>query len=354
MRQFFYNIATDQLKGSRYCLPQALLRILSWMYGALVGLNNFLFDSGLRKSHQLNVPVISVGNLTWGGTGKTPLIIWLVQILKQQQLRVVILTRGYMADSPHGLSESDEAVMMKEILGDVPILTGKNRFQNALEYQKEKKVDVFLLDDGFQHRKLKRDLNIVAVDALNPFGNGALIPRGILREPISKISRADAVVLTKADCAPEVLTRISDMIKRYNPKVSISKSVHQPVSVSSLQGGEPLDLSWIAGKNISAVCSIADPKSFKKILEQLQGKVVKLFSFEDHHRYCQEDVRKIFDDSAGLSAQALMTTHKDAVKLKVFEKKNSQQLKFYYLNIVMSLTEGKDELISRIIHTVRH
>jgi tetraacyldisaccharide 4'-kinase len=178
MKKYFYELMTDKRKGPPDKIVQWLMLALSRIYGVVASVTQAMYHDRLLSVYRSHVPVVSVGNITTGGVGKTPFVIWLARTLKDKGLKVVVLSRGYGA--AQGLN--DEAKMFKEILPDVPIVTGANRKKSIQETLKEKHVDLFVADDAFQHWPLHRDLDIVLIDATNPFGNGHLVPRGILRE----------------------------------------------------------------------------------------------------------------------------------------------------------------------------
>src|SRR3989338_3609287 len=206
MKKYLYQLATDQSNGP---LDQ-ILKFFLWMLSLIYGLAVFVVKSMTRVTH-LPKPVISVGNLTMGGVGKTPLVEFIAEYILLnpnfanaksglKQLKPAILTRGYIPSALQSkMSESDEVAMLKKKFPQVPIVAGPNRAQRAQDFLKENAADIFILDDGFQQWGLFRNLNILTVDATNPWGNGHLIPRGILREPLSSIKQADIVVLTKTD-----------------------------------------------------------------------------------------------------------------------------------------------------------
>ncbi len=322
---------------------------LSKIYGFLVALRGLFYGMGLWKSHRLSVPVISVGNLTMGGVGKTPLIEFIARALKQRNIRPVILMRGYM-DQSYGsrAQNSDEAMMLRSILADIPVLIGADRLKNAEVFCRKNKADVFLLDDGFQHRRIWRDLDIVAIDATNPWGNGQLLPRGILREPKGALARAQIFVLTKVDLAPEGVSAIRSDLKKENPNALIVESVHEPVSFSDLRSGEDVPLAWAQGRKMASVCAIGSPESFARILLKLGAEIGHNFMFIDHHSYVPGDVDRIVQLCQKEGLTAIVTTEKDAVKLKIFLDKIPADCRLLSLKVKISIVEGKDQFFERI------
>lgn len=230
MKRFIYLVATDQIKGGAVLAVKPMLWVLSRIYLALIVLRKIFYKIGIFRCHRLSVPVISVGNLTMGGVGKTPLVEFIAQTLKKKEIRPVILMRGYMQGDTSGRSQnSDEATMLRSILADIPVLIGADRVKNAKEFIKKNKADVFLLDDGFQHWRLSRDIDIVAIDTTDPWGNGDVLPRGILREPRTALGRADIFVLTKTDLAAKQLETLKTELRAIHPKALIVETVHKPV-----------------------------------------------------------------------------------------------------------------------------
>src|SRR3989344_3685960 len=192
MRKYFYSLMTDRIHTPVAKAIQGVLWLFSILYGVVVRALVLIYKFRLAPSCRLGKPVISIGNITLGGVGKTPLVECVVRFLKDKGLEPVVLIRGYGADKQVG---SDEAKLLEESLPGIPVLVGANRVKNARDFLTRNAADVFVLDDGFQHWRLRRDLDIVAINATNPFGNRHLLPRGILREPLSALRRADIFVL---------------------------------------------------------------------------------------------------------------------------------------------------------------
>jgi tetraacyldisaccharide 4'-kinase len=305
------------------------LGILSAIYRTGLSCRKLLYKSGLKKSKKLPVKVISIGNITLGGTGKTPAVIASALEAKTRGFKPCILTRGYKGKTrPPCLTDSktkefletrqtgDETVLMAESLRDVPIVKGKNRFLSgayALGGLGPDSINVFILDDGFQHWSLYRDVDVILIDASNPFGNEKLFPEGILREPIESLSRADIIVITKSDMVDEEsISSIKQRIKQYNPEAPIYTARHKPVSLINISG-ETRSLDWLSNKNIYAFAGIANIRYFKFMLKTLGANIIKFKKFRDHYFYSQNDLKKIKKESEGLE---IVTTEKDLVKLR--------------------------------------
>ncbi|MBI4308888.1 MAG: tetraacyldisaccharide 4'-kinase [Candidatus Omnitrophica bacterium] len=327
------------------------LWLLSLGYGAIVLGTRTLYALRILPSWRPPRPVISVGNITVGGVGKTPLVIAVVQALLLRQLRVAIVIRGYMPKSGNGFS--DEARMLQEHLPGVPVLTGANRRLSMEQCLKHHAVDVFVCDDAFQHWPLRRDLDIVAVDAVNPFGNGRLLPRGILREPLSALKRAQIIVLTKTDRAqaktPELRTRLQDI----NPQALIVEARHACAGCMDVFTHKAYDPYHLKGVSVAAFCAIADPDSFRQSLQDAGFNVVNLFVFMDHHLYTKKDLAMVRKFALDHDVQIIMTTHKDAVKMQSFQE-FWQGYRLYFLELELEITHGKNVFIERIVSAVRH
>lgn len=300
------------------------LYLASIPYGWAVSMRTLLYSSGFLKQNRLPCPVISIGNITVGGTGKTPLVIHLAQRLVEEGISIAILSRGYKRkkDSSPLVSDGktiflppedsgDEAYLMAQRLKNVPVLVGKDRFRNGLMALQTLKVQGFLLDDGFQHLSLYRNLNIVLIDSLIGFGSGYLLPRGILREPLSSLQRADLFILTKVkekkDCDP-----LENRLKELHPRAKIFHSHYEPVEFVNSHG-EIQELSLLKGRRVLAFSGIARPETFSSLLEQMGVEIQKELVFPDHHSYSISDLERIRREARGVDF--LVTTEKDMVKL---------------------------------------
>ena len=268
---------------------------------------------GLVRRVQLPVPVISVGNISAGGTGKTPLVKWVVQRLERRRLRVAVLARGYGRRLDGGDDE--------DLLGGSDLVrryAHPDRAGAARRALAEFRPDVFVfvLDDGFQHYKLHRDLDLVTVDATNPFGGGRLLPRGLLRDRPAALRRAQAVVLTHTDqVTPAELEGLKQEIARYSLDRPTIDTVHRPVGIRTLADRRSWNVDWIRGRRIFAFCGVGNPGAFRRTLESAGADVVKFRAFPDHHVYRPAEARQIEVEAQEFMAGALVTTEKDATKL---------------------------------------
>jgi len=342
---YWLSLAKDKNNNILARLVKAFLWLFSLVYGFGVRVLAWAYYAKVLPQKTLPRKVISVGNITLGGSGKTPLVQYLAEFCQKKGLRPAVLTRGY------SLQEGiyDEARLLEANLQDVPILIGKDRFAQASKALKEEKIDVFILDDGFQHFKLKRDLDIVAVDTMFPCVNGQLIPRGFLREPLNALKRAGLIVLTKADFGKVNIENIRQKVSSLCPQVLIAESVHQPVSLLDARdskGSQPL--SFLEKRNICCFSAIASPESFEKTLIGLGAQVVKNFAFRDHHVYDSGDVQAINRYCQEKHITAIVTTQKDAVKLNQYLHGFDRALMVFILEIKIDITRGRDEIEKRI------
>lgn len=352
MKRYIYLLATDQRNAAFDQGIKIILKGLSFLYGAVINLRNILYDLNVFKAYNIGVPVISIGNITMGGAGKTPLVIFFAQSLLERGFKPVILIRGYMGAEGKGQA-SDEVSLLKAKLGSVDVLPGADRIENAKRYLQNNRCDVFILDDGFQHRKISRDLNILAVDATNPFGNGALIPRGILREPLSGLSRSDMVILTRSDLGRDKIAAVKNTVKQKNPNAETIETVHRPVKFVDVKRGEESRLSALRGKAVLAFCAIGNPAGFEATLKGLDVDVRDLEIFPDHHAFAPDDIERLEKKCAELGVTAMVTTAKDAVKLQEHINKMKDQIKWFYLDIMIEVSQGHEQIVRRVDSLLR-
>jgi tetraacyldisaccharide 4'-kinase len=308
-----------------------VLSPIAALYGASVRLRGWSYTSGLLPTTRLQAPVISVGNLTMGGTGKTPTTIALGKQLLDSGHRVAILSRGYKGEHGGGpllVSDGqriystaneagDEALVIARNLPRALVAVARKRAQAGAWLERHYGVDVHLLDDGFQHLQLHRDLNLLVVDATNPFGGG-LPPRGRLREPLDTIRRADAVILSRTEAGhsyDELIARI----RRYKPDIPCLLAHQKLVTLRRLGKEEELPLQALSGVAVVAFAGIGNPSQFLTTLKQAGIQIIQSFSFPDHHNYRAPDCQRLVRECERLDVEALITTEKDAEKLSAAE-----------------------------------
>jgi tetraacyldisaccharide 4'-kinase len=304
------------VRGTARDPAAAVLRRLLWAarlpYGVGVWWRNRRFDRG-HDVHRARVPVISIGNLTVGGTGKTPCVEYVARLLREHDYRVAVLSRGYGTEA----GRNDEAMVLEENLPDVPHYQGRDRVELARTAVEESESEVLVLDDGFQHRRLARDLDVVLVDATDPWGGNYLLPRGGLREPKRNLRRAGFVVLTRCDAAgADIVRGIEDEIRTLVPGAPVAKTIHAPLEL--LSGSAREGTEALRGRRVGAFCGIGNPDAFRATLTSLGADVRDFRSYPDHHPYTRADVDDLRAWAIGLPADAwVVTTQKDWVKLRI-------------------------------------
>jgi len=287
------------------------LRLLLWplsvLYGDLTRLRARLYAQGTLKSKRLGAPVISVGNLTVGGTGKTPMVIWLAEKLLAEGKRVAILSRGYKGAS----GTSDEIELMKFRLQKRALFgVGPNRYAQGLALE-QKGVDIFLLDDGFQHLQLARDVNILLLDASQPLGRQLLLPAGPLREPVSAMQRADILLLTRSETSPETASAIAKL-----QNYPVFSAATRLIGFRRLGAGiQVLTAEEIGSGPFYAFCGIGNPRAFFQDLKNWNLPVAVSSEFPDHHKYDARDAGELAAAARAAGAKAFLTTEKDAQNL---------------------------------------
>lgn len=337
---------TDTRLAARVLRP--VLGAAAVPYGLAVRLRNRLYDSGVLTAHRVPVPVVSIGNLTLGGTGKTPFVEFVCRRLLDRGSRPVILSRGYRADGHGASAGNDEARVLAASLPDVPHLQGKDRVALARRAVAELQPDTLVLDDGFQHRRLARDLDIVLIDCTGPFGYGRLFPRGLLREPVSSLRRADLVVLSRADlCTPADRDRIRGQIVAVAGDKPIVLAEHRPTALRSA-GAEVSPLGSLSGRTVAAFCGIGNPAAFWQTLTRLGCHLAGTRVFPDHHAYSAADLAALGSWAGQFQPEFVITTQKDLVKISVHELGGCPLLALQIEASVHDLDGHLDRALARI------
>jgi len=318
-----------------------VLRVLLWpasaVFEGLVRLRVWLYEQGVFRRRRMPCHVISVGNLTVGGTGKTPMVLWLAEQLLAEGKRVGILTRGYRRAESHearGSRLSDEAALLRARLGaKVQFGIGADRYAKGLMLARHG-VEWFVLDDGFQHLQLARDVDIVLIDATDPFGGGQLLPAGRLREPRSALARADVVVVTRSEHAPalEAVIQRHTTAPVFYARTQLKALLPLPADGKK---GEPAPADWRALR-FFAFCGIGNPAAFFDDLRRWRLHVVGTAAYRDHYRYAQRDAQKLEQRAEAAGAQALLCTEKDVFNLRHARFKNGR---VYYCQVALELTD---------------
>ncbi|MCI7600467.1 MAG: tetraacyldisaccharide 4'-kinase [Megasphaera sp.] len=352
--------------GPHHCWDWPALALLSgaaWLYRKGVLAKYHSIADHPERQEQVPAVVISLGNITVGGTGKTPTACMLARRLQSQGWRVALLNRGYrsrheqggaavMSDGQHVLLTAeeggDEACLMARSLPGVPVLVGRHRAAGGRLAVERFGTQVLLLDDGFQHWQLYRDLDIVLVDGTNPFGNGHVLPRGILREPLEQLARAGAFLITKRDqITQDRADAIVHTLRQYNREAPVAMAIHKPsycLSFASWYEGRSDGSGKLPpdGRPILAVSALGNPASFERTLSDAGFTVAGAIRYEDHHRYSRDDIRQMADKAAAAGCP-LVTTEKDAVKLSA-SLIREYGLPLYVLGITIEIVEGQEKI----------
>lgn len=309
------------------------LLFFSFLYGIILKKRSFFYTAGLLKNRLLNAKVISVGNLTVGGTGKTPMVISIAEILIRNNKKSAILSRGYKSKGEGNLkivsdgkeikldpvSAGDEPYLMAERLKNVPVLICPNRYESGRYAVENLGADTIILDDGFQNLSIKKDIDILLIDAMNPFGSGYLLPRGILREPLSAIKRANIIIITKADY-PENISDIIETVRLYNPHAPVFKAIYKPSELVNIATVRRENINILKNKSVTIFSGIANPLSFSYLIKNTGADITEEFIFNDHHFYTKNEIDKI--KLSDKKADMIITTEKDAVKIKSLIKED--------------------------------
>lgn len=311
----FYELISGRRRGLAPAAMRGLLACAQMPYAIAVAARNAWYDRRESAVTRVDVPVVSVGNLTVGGTGKTPMVKWIARWLRQHDQRVAILSRGYGAEEG---TKNDEALELEQSLPDVPHLLGADRVATARIAIEELESQILLLDDGFQHRRLGRDLDIVLLDATAPWGYGHLLPRGVLREPVSSLRRAGVVCLTRADAIdPSVRDQIRQRVAKLAPQAAWCEANHRPTSLLPIGTGPTTSIDELQGRSVAAFCGIGNPIAFRRTLENAGAQIVHWRQFPDHHNYTAADIATLEQQIASTGAELVVCTHKDLVKVQL-------------------------------------
>lgn len=376
IESYLLDVIEERRSGRVASLLRGLLRLLSWLFTIVVQLRLWLYRHRIIRPSTLGCQVISVGNLTVGGTGKTPVVEVFARNLQQQGRKVAILSRGYksrelpflekmmqrittgkietpprvVSDGRRLLLDShtagDEPYMLASNLPEVAVVVDKDRVKAGKYAIRELGCDTLILDDGFQYLKLGHRLDIALVDRTNPFGGGHLLPRGLLREPMRNIKRAGFIFITKCNegGAPE----LKDQLRKLNPHAEISECRHAAKYLKEVYGSTTYPLEKLQGMKIAAVSGIAVPESFENALREFGAEIVHTRRFTDHHRFSQQEIIDTINESIRLGAEAILTTEKDAVRFPFIDRRDIPMI---FMRVEIEMFSGEEEFmdwISRI------
>src|SRR2546427_10631394 len=365
LETFLLEVILEERRGTGEELVRAFAYGCSKVFQAAIKARRFLYNVRILRDSTLGVQVIAIGNLTVGGTGKTPVVEKFARELRDQVRNVAILSRGYRSKPPpvhqwllnklflrddttpprvvsDGKSllldsemAGDEPYMLASNLKDVVVLVDKDRVKSGRYAIEKFGCDTLLLDDGFQYWKLRgRRMDVVLVDYQQPFGNEHLLPRGTLREPPSHLARANTIFITKSDGNTSELRR---RIGQFNANAGIIECVHHALYFEDVFTGERYDLEWVKSRKIASLSGIAQPESFEQSLVKLAGDLVYSKRFADHHRFSQQEVLNVINRSIKSHAHAIITTQKDAVR---FPKLDRRDLPIYFMRVEIKILSG--------------
>ena len=378
LEQFAIDVILNRRKGFRASAIRILLSLMSILYRNLVSFRIWLYKVRIKREHNLGCLVVSIGNLTVGGTGKTPIVEKFAKALTAGGRRVAILSRGYKSvkpslkdkikskmqgnpisqEPPRVVSDGKEVFLDSDTAGDEPymlatnldgvaIVVDKDRVKAGLHAIKEFDVDTLLLDDGLQYLRLRHRLDIVLIDKYSPFGNEKLLPRGTLREPPENLKRASYIFITKCDGSSneELIKRI----RKYNRTAEIIECAHQPKYLENIETNERLPLEHLKGKDIGTISGIAVPESFEDGIKNLGAKIELTRRYTDHHRYRKREVQKFIDQCLNRDLDMIVTTEKDYVRFP--EIQASEDMPVYFLRVeigILNNEETFEDCINRI------
>ncbi len=343
---WFMRTIACRTTGPLPSVVRAGLTLLSWPYRLAVLLRNYYYETSGAVT-DVGVPVISVGNITTGGTGKTPFVAALFQKLVEMDRRPAILLRGYKAAAGES---ADETVELALAIDCDRIVQNPDRIAGAEEALRCFEADALLLDDGFQHRRIARDLDIVLVDATRPFGYGHLLPRGLLREPPSSLARADLIAVTRCDrVPPTVLAHLHERLGRFAPGTPVVEGRHRPTALVGLDGSVR-HLPGPVPESVVCVAGIANPESFAATVNALGSQVVATRWWPDHYRYTPRDLAALGELARQHDAEAVITTCKDMVKLRALSV--DCKLPLWALRVTIDLSPEADRMLTDSLRRV--
>ncbi len=379
IEQYFLDLLKERRHRPVDRMITGILFLASRVYRNVVQLRLWMYENRVLRNRAIGCLVVSIGNLTCGGTGKTPVVEIFAKTLSRKGRKVAILSRGYRSRDKRSLLEKlreklfskkkeipprvvsdgknlrlnsmeagDEPYMLANNLRDVCVIVDKDRVKSGLHAIEEFHVDTLVLDDGFQYLSLKSHINILLVDSTSPFDNHHTLPRGLMREPIKNIRRADYVFLTKSDGSPR-LRHLKDFIRKHNRRAEIIECCHRPQYLQDVfNSAERFPLNYLQGRKVASLSAIANPASFNGFLTQNGAELVLKRHYADHHRYRQQEMIDFVNDAKAAGAELILTTEKDAVRMPRLDRRD---LPVLFLRIEIDILSGQenfDECISRI------
>lgn len=362
LEQKLLKVISKEVRGKRASCLRAFLKFLAWIFSVLVQLRLQLFKHRILRANTLGCQVISVGNVTVGGTGKTPIVETFARSLQQKGRKVAILSRGYKSKKtplwekllkkeerlPRVVSDGKRLLLNSDLAGDEPymlasnlpevvVLVDKDRVKAGKYAIKKFGCDTLVLDDGFQYLKLQHRLDIVLVDYTNPFGYSRVLPRGLLREPMRNLKRAGFIFITK--CPPEGAPELKAKLRELNRNAEISECRHSTKYLENLYTRERVELRFLNGRKVSSVSGIAVPEGFETGLRGLGAEIVHSARYADHHRYTQQEIIETINHAVESGAEMIITTEKDAVRFPLIERCD---LPVLFLRVEIEMLSGAE------------
>ncbi len=381
LENFVIDVILHHKRGLRASACRVVFLALSKVFASITSLRLWLYEKRYLRDHHLGVPVISIGNLTVGGTGKTPVVELFARTLRDKGRTVAILSRGYKSKAdekpplwrrlaatlgivpkpkpppPRIVSDGREILLDSHLAGDepwmlasnlkgVPVICDRNRVKAGRLAIKNFQVDALLLDDGLQYLTLKRRLDIVLVDRTAPFGNGYMLPRGTLREPARNLRRASYIFITKSDENPN--DELIATLRQFNRVAEIVECRHRPVYFKDMHTGEQMDIAAIKGKYVGSLSGIAVPESFENGLRKLGAKVEATARFADHHRFTDRELTQFHERCVRKDLEYIVTTEKDMVRFPHLPK---MDIPIIYMRVEIEILRGQ-EVFDKLIRII--
>ncbi len=313
LEQYHRDVISGADRSGSAALLRGCLSLAEPFYSIATAVRNQMFAAGIFKTHRASRPVISVGNITTGGTGKTPVVRWLADALRHGGRTPAILMRGYKSAPGE---DSDEQRMLRSLLPGMIVEANPDRVAGARKIiESHPEIDLLLLDDGFQHRRLHRDFDLVLIDASNPFGFDHVLPRGLLREPLEGLWRASAFLITHAEqVAEDQLDGIASRLHQFNPRAHVYRCMHEQTNLRGSDGTSK-NFRELAGRRVLTFCGIGNPDAFERQIQQSGAIIAQTHRFGDHHQYVSKDLLSLASLARQGGAEVLLTTEKDWVKI---------------------------------------
>lgn len=348
------DLISGRRRGFGAALFRLLLRFASFWFWLAANLRLGLYRVGVLRGISVDVPVICAGNLTTGGTGKTPAVAWLCKALLEKGRKPCIVSRGYKSESLADKPSNDEMRVLEELVPGTPHIQNPDRVAGARKAVHEG-ADVVVLDDGFSHLRLKRDLDVLLLDSLNPFGFGRMLPRGLMREPLRSVRRAQFAVFTRADVArPERLRDLEDTIRCKGFTGEVAHAAHAPVKLVRIDDGGEVPLDTLMNKKVAPFCGIGNPRGFERTLESLGAGLtdVGTLILDDHAKIdagtLERQVVPFVRAAREAGAELAVCTQKDAVKFRGAGEGAEALLPIYELRVEFRIIKGEEELRAAI------